>query len=172
MVINEWIRDHKKIAVFAGAGLVILLLFGLFLLVNSVVTKDASEEKEPTVIVTASNLEVLYDSFSDYTIGYVLAAIGNTLSKGESTKNGSLLSSGTQTPTDATNDSLYPDIESGEYYFTVVDGRVEDYEDTWGIWKTFTIQTEKNSRFKVNVSIGAHNRVNDLNYTQIEVLKL
>lgn len=171
-MIIDWIRDNKKLALAVGLGSLLILVL-IVSLIGFLLTRDHSEEEPAmTASVTVSNVDVLYSYFSDYTIGYVLNALNAALVSDQSMVNGSLASDNKTPPVDAINEELYPTTNQGNYSMSVKDNKVSDFEDNWGLWKTFTVTTSDNRSFKVDVGLGAHNRVNDVGYTKISVTKL
>lgn len=155
-----------------AGGVILLLGILIAVVVNVIQNPNPHEEPETPVSVTVSNLDILYDHFSDYDIGYVFNAINKALVTNQSIKNGSPASENKTPAVDATDDQLYPSIDEGKYTLTVKNGVVKEFEDNWGTWQTFTVTTDDNRSFKVDVAMGAHNRVNDVSYTPITITKL
>jgi hypothetical protein len=171
-MINEWIREHKRLAVLIGAGVMLLLGLGIALVLSGFQNNTSGEEDEMTASVVVSNINVLYGDFSDYTIGYLLNAINAALLANQSMQNGSPASDNKTPAVDATNDDLYPTINQGNYTLTVKDNKIDSFEDGWGMWKTFTLNDSDGRSFKVDVALGAYDRTNDVGYTKINVTKL
>ncbi len=172
-MLYEWIRDHKKLALLIGAGSLILLLVIIALLTHFFEGDNpAHEEPEMKATVIVSNVDILYNSFSDYTIGYILNAINAALAKDMSMKNGSPANEDKIPAVDSINEELYPAVDKGGYLLTIKNNTVSDFSDDWGIWKTFTIVVNDGRSFKVDVALGAHNRNNDVGYTKISVTKI
>lgn len=166
--ISEWVRDHKRLVILIGIGFFVCI--GLILALLQL--RGASEEKEMTASVIVSNVSVLYNDFSDYTISYILNAINAALVNNQSMQSGQPASDNKTPATDATNDELYPTTNQGNYSLSIKDDKVSDFEDNWGLWKTFTLNVSDGRSFKVDVALGAHNRANDVSYTKINVTKL
>jgi|GEM_PF-3672284 len=171
-MIIDWIRNHKKQALAIGLGALVILTILVGLIVKLLVPDASHEEPEARASVIVTDVDALYNYFSDYTIGYVLNALNAALVSDQSMANGSPASEKKIPAADATNDELYPTINEGDYTITIKDNKVTDLEDDWGMWETFTITTNDNRSFKVDVAIGAHNRDNDVGYTKISITKL
>lgn len=171
-MIYEWIRNHKKTTIVIGGAAVLLFGILISLIVNVIQNPLSQEEDEDTVGVSVTNLNILYDHFSDYDIGYVFNALDTALVRNQSMKNGSPASENKTPRTDATDDQLYPSTSKNSYTLTVKDGVVKEFEDEWGTWKTFTVTTDDNRMFRVDVALGAHSRDKDVDYTPITITKL
>lgn len=171
-MIHEWIRNHKKLAILLCAVILAVLGVLITLLVNYTQNRDVHEETEMTAAIQVSNIDVLYDNFSDYEIGYIFNALNKALIKDQSMKNGSPVSENKIPAANTTDDQLYPSVSEGNYNLTIKDGSVTDFEDNWGMWKRFTVTTQDNRSYRVEVAIGAHSRENDVGYTPMTITKL
>lgn len=171
-MINEWIRNNKKLAVIIAVGGLALLALIILLVVNVFQNSNRGEEQEPASYISISNLEVLYEDFSDYTVGYISDALMTALSTNQSMKNGKPASDESAIPKDSTNAELYSGNGTGEYTLKIEGDKVDYFEDDWGMWHTFSVSVNDGRRFKVDVAIGAHNRDNDVAYTKINITKL
>jgi len=168
-MINEWISTHKKQATIIAVAALIALSIVVGLL--SWLFGGSKEEEEALASVRVSDISVLYDNFSDYTIGYVLNAIDTSLTKNESMKDGQ--TAGAKEPSaDATDEQLYPGTHTGDFVITIKDNKVSETEDSWGSWKTFTITVNDGRLFKVDVGLAPNNSDNSVGYTKISVTKL
>lgn len=166
----EWIRDHKKLSAIIAVGL-ILVVGGIIFLISTLSSPETEEKEFSPNTVSVSNLNILYDHFSDYTIGYVLNALYTAVSVDQSMKNGSIVSENIQPATTATDEELYPGTGAGDYTVTVKDNAISTVDDAWGTWEVFTITTNDGRSFKVSVGVTPKNRDNDIGYTQISVIK-
>lgn len=171
-MIHEWIRNHKKLTILICATIFIILGVLITLLVNDIQNRGAREEPEMTAAVQVANIDILYKNFSDYEIGYIFNALNKALVKNQSMKNGSPASENKIPATNTTDDQLYPGVGEGNYNLTIKDGLVTDFEDDWGMWKRFTVVTQDNKSYRVEVAIGAHSRENDVGYTPMTITKL
>lgn len=171
-MINEWIRNNKKLAILIAVGGLALLALIIFLVVSVIQNSGRGEEQEPVSYLSISNLEILYEDFSDYTVGYISDALMTALSTNQSMKNGRPTSDTAEVANSSTNAEVYSGAGTGEYTLKVEPAKIENFEDDWGMWKTFTVSVNDGRKFKVDVAIGAHNRDNDVSYTKINITKL
>lgn len=171
-MINEWIRNHKKVTIAISIGILALLALVIIIISNLAQNPNHGEEEHHKEVVTVSNIELLYNHFSDYTIGYITSAIQDAVNSNTSMRDGSPASEDKKPAADTTNEELYPLTGSGDYSIEVKGDSFDSFEDDWGIWNTFTITTNRNQTFKVDVALGAHNRENDVGYTKINITKL
>ena len=169
---KDYIRENKKTLTVVGIAVVILI--GLMFVLGTLFqpASHEGEEQEPETGLYVTNLSVLYDNFSDTTIGYILNTISTAISTNQSLRNGSPISADATPIPSATDNDLYPAVNISKTTITIDGDKVTDIEDSWGMWKSFEFTSDTKIRFKVNVSLGAHNRENDLSYTQIHVTKL
>lgn len=171
-MISEWIRNHKKLTIAIGVGILLLFALIIVLISNLLNNPYHGEEEHHKEVVTVSNIELLYDYFSDYTIGYITSALQTAVNTNMSMKNGSPVSENKEPATEATNEELYPFTETGDHTITIKADSFDYFEDDWGMWNTFTVTTDRNQTFKVDVALGAHSRDNDVGYTKITITKL
>ena len=166
----QWIKNNKKTALAVVAAFV---LFIGFIWVTSTVFNNTpsveGEEEEPVEGLVITNIDVLYNDFSDTIISTIINAVSATIKNGQSMKNGRLAANYVAPSTVATTEDLYPNTIINRVTASVENTGVTEYEDSWGIWNTFTLGADTGKRYKVDISVGAHNRENDLNYRQITV---
>lgn len=171
-MINEWIRNHKKLTILIGLGVLFLISLAIILISNLFQNPHPGEEEHHKEVVTVSNIELLYDYFSDRTVGYITGALQAAVNADTSMKDGSPVSENKQPSSTVTNEELYPITGTGDSTITIKDNSFDYFEDDWGMWNTFTVTTDRNQTFKVDVALGAHNRDNDVGYTKITITKL
>lgn len=171
-MLNEWVRNHKKIVVVIGVSVLLVLSFLIVVIFNQLNNPHPGEEQHTREIIEVSNIDVLYEHFSDYTIGYIVNAVQAAVNTDSSMHSGYNTSDNKNPKSDATNEELYPVTGEGDYVITIDKDSFDYYEDSWGMWDTFTLKTNTNQSFKVSVAIGAHNRDDDVGYTKINVTKL
>ena len=171
-MIIEWVRNHKKLAILVGVGFLLLTILLLMFVSNFLNNPYPNEEKHHKDVITVSNIELLYDYFSDYTVGYITSALQAAVNANTSMKNGSPASENKEPAVTATNEDLYPFTKSGDYIITIKDDSFDYFEDEWGMWNTLIITTNQDQTFRIDVALGAHNRDNDVGYTKIIITKI